>query len=83
MFALNYVFVYTTSGQCQPDVLIISKILGKLSNRKSNETWELVQSGDDNPPPSGVGTFLNLGLYLNGLTPPLKSTWDFFELGIF
>ena len=35
------------------------------------------------PPPSGVGTFLNLGLYWNGLTPPLKSTWDFFELGIF
>ena len=25
----------------------------------------------------------NLGLYWNGLTPPLKSTWDFFELGIF
>ena len=25
--------------------------LGKLSNRKSNETWELVQSGDDPPPP--------------------------------
>ena len=24
--------------------------LGKLSNRKSNETWELVQSGDDPPP---------------------------------
>ena len=37
-------------------------VLGKLSNQKSNETWELVQSGDD-PPPSGVGTFLNLGLY--------------------
>ena len=35
------------------------------------------------PPPSRVGTFLNLGLYWNGLTPPLKSTWDFFELGIF
>ena len=37
--------------------------LGKLSNRKSNETWELVQRGDDPDPPSGVGTVLNLGLY--------------------
>ena len=37
---------------------------GKLSNRKSNETWKLVQSGDAPP-------------------LPLKSTWDFFELGIF
>ena len=26
--------------------------LGKLSNRKSNETWELVQSVDDPPPPN-------------------------------
>ena len=51
--------------------------LEKLSIRKSNETWELVPSGDE------VGTFLNLGLYWNGLTPPLKSTWDFFEHGIF
>ena len=25
--------------------------LGKLFNRKSNETWELVQSGDDPLPP--------------------------------
>ena len=25
-------------------------ILGKLSNKKSNKTWELVQSGDDPPP---------------------------------
>ena len=38
------------------------------------------------PPPSGVGTFLNLGLYWNGLTPPspkiklgLFWTWDFLE----
>ena len=39
------------------------------------------------PPPSGVGTFLNLWLYWNGLTPPpfpkinsgLFWTWDFFE----
>ena len=45
--------------------------LGKLSSRKSNETWELVQSGDA-PPPSGVGTFLNLGLF-----------WIFFMFGIF
>ena len=38
-------------------------------------------------PPSGVGTFLNLGLYWNGLTPlpppkinlGLFLTWDFFE----
>ena len=35
------------------------------------------------PPPSGVGTFLNLGLFWNGLTPPLKWIWDFSELGIF
>ena len=27
-------------------------VLGKLSNRKSNETWELFQSGHD--PPSGT-----------------------------
>ena len=37
------------------------------------------------PPPSGVGTFLNLGLYWNQLTPPPKInlglfwTWDFFD----
>ena len=31
--------------------------LGKLSNRKSNETWELVQSGDAPPPLAGLGLF--------------------------
>ena len=40
--------------------------LGKLSNRKNGETWELVQSGDDNPSPlpSGVGTLFELGTCL-------------------
>ena len=32
-------------------------ILGKLSNQKSKETWELVQSGDDPPPLAGLGLF--------------------------
>ena len=35
------------------------------------------------PPLSGVGTFLNLGLYWNGLTPPPKINLGRFELGIF
>ena len=34
----------------------LAENLGKLSNRKSNETWELVQSGDD-PPLAGLGLF--------------------------
>ena len=40
--------------------------LGKLSNRKSNETWEFVPSGDDPPPLAGLGLFW---------------TWDFIEMG--
>ena len=39
---------------------------GKLSKLKSGETWETVQGGDDPLPPSGVGIFLNLGLFLMG-----------------
>ena len=38
---------------------------GKLSIRKSNETWEFVPSGDD-PPLAGLGLFW---------------TWDFIEMG--
>ena len=40
-----------------------SSDFGKLSKVKSGDIWEKVQSGDDPPPPSGVGTFLNLGLF--------------------
>ena len=38
----------------------IETSLGKLSNRKSHETWELVPSGDAPPPPpplAGLGLF--------------------------
>ena len=40
--------------------LLAHMYLGKLSKLKSGESWETVQSGDD---PSGVGAFLNLGLF--------------------
>ena len=41
--------------------------LGKLSKLKDGETLDWVQSGNDPPPPSGIGTFSIFGLYWNGL----------------
>ena len=54
-----------------------------LSKLESGETWELVQSGDD-PPLARLGHFWTWDFIEMGwLPPPLKSTWEFFELGIF
>ena len=36
---------------------------GEPSKLKSAETWEKFPSGDDPPPPTRLGTFLNLGTF--------------------
>ena len=41
ILAVCFLFSFSTAP--------LTFLLGKLSNRKSNETWELVQSGDDPP----------------------------------
>ena len=46
--------LFTAVKTNQEHILLI---LGKLSNQKSNKTWELVPSGDDPPPLAGLGLF--------------------------
>ena len=54
----DHVVVYHISDESQVRISVSN--LGKLSNRKSNEIWKLVQSGDDPPPPPKK---INLGLF--------------------
>ena len=51
---------------------------GKLSNRKSNETWELVQSGDDPPLIGMEWNFFELGTLLKWVDPPPKINLELF-----
>ena len=64
-------------NECSIDVRV-SFIVTRVIIKGSFQTKKRGNSGKGDEP-SGVGAFLNLGILKNGLTPPLKSTWDFFE----
>ena len=45
-------------------------VFGEPSKVRSGESWEKFPSGADPPPPTLLGTFLNLGTFWNWMTPP-------------